>query len=102
MPRISDHDLPAEPATADERATVLLRRCLAYAAGCLRAARDAFGDDAVRAYVSLSPGGLDEELKDGGGGGGAVPGMGTQGDRYLRARDENLRRGAVRLFGVEK
>ncbi|MEV7570074.1 hypothetical protein [Streptomyces tanashiensis] len=41
---------------------VLLRRCLAYAAGCLRAAQEHFGDDAVRAYVSLSLGGLDDDL----------------------------------------
>ncbi|WP_225801508.1 hypothetical protein [Streptomyces sp. NK15101] len=59
---MTDYDLSAEPAAADERANVLLRRCLAYAAGCLRAARDHFGDDEVRAYVSLSLGGLDDDL----------------------------------------
>ncbi|MGW5424058.1 hypothetical protein [Streptomyces sp. NPDC003943] len=59
---MTDYDLPAEPAAASERAKVLLRRCLAYAAACLRAARDHFGDDAVRAYVSLSLGGLDDDL----------------------------------------
>ncbi|MFJ5937160.1 hypothetical protein [Streptomyces sp. NPDC093071] len=59
---MTDHDLPTGPAAADERADALLRRCLAYAAACLLAARDRFRDDAVRAYVSLSPGGLDEDL----------------------------------------
>ncbi|MFI1657313.1 hypothetical protein ACH4ZU_20740 [Streptomyces sp. NPDC020472] len=59
---MTDYDLPTEPAAADERTNVLLRRCLAYAADCLRAARDHFGDDRVRAYVSLSLGGLDDDL----------------------------------------
>ncbi|MFF9849421.1 hypothetical protein [Streptomyces litmocidini] len=59
---MTDHDLSTEPAATDVRANVLLRRCLAYAAGCLRAARDHFGDDEVRAYVSLSLGGLDDDL----------------------------------------
>ncbi|MEU0402763.1 hypothetical protein ABZ318_21465 [Streptomyces sp. NPDC006197] len=59
---MTDYDLSTEPAATDERANVLLRRCLAYAAGCLRAAQDHFGDDGVRAYVSLSPGGLDDDL----------------------------------------
>ncbi|MER5960961.1 hypothetical protein [Streptomyces sp. NPDC002057] len=59
---MTDYDLPAEPAAADARASVLLRRCLAYAADCLRAAGEQFGDDAVRAYVSLSLGGLDDDL----------------------------------------
>ncbi|MFC7933536.1 hypothetical protein [Streptomyces cinereoruber] len=59
---MTDLDLPVGPAAVDERARVLLRRCLAYSAACLRAARDRFGDDAVRAYVSLSFGGLDEDL----------------------------------------
>ncbi|WP_411109541.1 hypothetical protein [Streptomyces sp. c-19] len=59
---MTDYDLSTEPAATDERANVLLRRCLAYAAGCLRAAEDHFGDDKVRAYVSLSLGGLDDDL----------------------------------------
>ncbi|MGW5422690.1 hypothetical protein [Streptomyces sp. NPDC003943] len=59
---MTDYDLPAEPAAASQRTKVLLRRCLVYAAACLRAARDHFGDDAVRGYVSLSLGGLDDDL----------------------------------------
>ncbi|MFF9196621.1 hypothetical protein ACF09L_15570 [Streptomyces sp. NPDC014779] len=59
---MTDYDLPTEPAAADERATVLLRRCLAYADACLRTAQEHFGDDEVRAYVSLSLGGLDDDL----------------------------------------
>ncbi|MFB7512815.1 hypothetical protein [Streptomyces sp. NPDC056144] len=59
---MTDYDLPADSAAADERASILLRRCLAYAEACLTSARDRFGDDEVRAYVSLSLGGLDDDL----------------------------------------
>ncbi|MCZ0983027.1 hypothetical protein O1L60_39795 [Streptomyces diastatochromogenes] len=70
---MTDYDLPTDPtdpassstaaaAAANERTNVLLRRCLAYTAACLRTARDHFGDDHVRAYVSLSLGGLDDDL----------------------------------------
>ncbi|MFI8963403.1 hypothetical protein ACIGO8_14965 [Streptomyces sp. NPDC053493] len=80
---MTDHDLPAGADTGDGtgdgpgtgdggavgaavgaavRAHTLLRRCLAYAAGCLRAAEETFGDDAVRAYVVLSPDGTDDGL----------------------------------------
>ncbi|MEU9533298.1 hypothetical protein [Streptomyces sp. NPDC048213] len=48
---MTDYDLPS---AADERAPLLVRRCLAYVAACLGRARKDFGDSAVRAYVSLS------------------------------------------------
>ncbi|MGW0671834.1 hypothetical protein [Streptomyces sp. NPDC002746] len=47
---MTDYDLPT---ATDERAPVLVRRCLAYIAACLRRAQEDFGDTAVRAYVSL-------------------------------------------------
>lgn len=54
-----DWDLPT--ATA-ERTNPLLRRCLAYIGACLRKAAGEFGDDRVKAYLSLSLGGLDDDL----------------------------------------
>ncbi|ROQ67840.1 hypothetical protein EDD93_2286 [Streptomyces sp. 840.1] len=48
---MTDYDLPI---LTDERAPVLVRRCLAYVAACLQRAQEDFGDTAVRAYVSLS------------------------------------------------
>ncbi|MBM7437762.1 hypothetical protein [Streptomyces sp. HB132] len=56
---MTDYDLPAAP---DERAPLLVRRCLAYAAACLRGARDHFGDTAVKSYVSFSFADTDEAL----------------------------------------
>ncbi|WP_239078292.1 hypothetical protein [Streptomyces sp. SID9124] len=54
---MTDYDLPT---ATDERAPVLVRRCLAYVAACLRRARDDFGDTAVKAYVTLSFADTDE------------------------------------------
>lgn len=54
---MTDYDLPA---ATDERAPVLVRRCLAYVAVCLRGAQEHFGDTAVKAYVSLSFADTDE------------------------------------------
>lgn len=54
---MTDYDLPT---ATDERAPVLVRRCLAYVAACLQRAQEDFGDTAVRAYVSLSFADTDE------------------------------------------
>ncbi|MGW6941749.1 hypothetical protein ACWGF3_22490 [Streptomyces xanthophaeus] len=54
-----DYDLP--PAES-ERTGPLLRRCLAYAFGCLGEAEKKFGDQEVHSYVILSMGGVDDDL----------------------------------------
>ncbi|MFJ7775343.1 hypothetical protein [Streptomyces yangpuensis] len=56
---MTDYDLPE---AAAERTGPLLRRCLAYALGCLDEAERKFGDGEVRSYVTLSLGGVDEDL----------------------------------------
>ncbi|HET6356383.1 hypothetical protein [Streptomyces sp.] len=53
-----DYDLPP---TGPERTGTLLQRCLSYAFGALDMANKAFGDQKVRAYVSLSLGGGDDD-----------------------------------------
>ncbi|MGW7356609.1 hypothetical protein ACWGI0_08145 [Streptomyces sp. NPDC054802] len=57
---MTDHDLP--PGAGRERAEVLLRRSMAYIGACLRSAEKEFGDRQVRAYLSLSLGGTDDDL----------------------------------------
>ncbi|MGA5419452.1 hypothetical protein [Streptomyces lavendulocolor] len=52
-----DYDLPA---TGTERTRILLKRCLSYSFACLNEARKRFGDQEVKAYVSLSVGGCDD------------------------------------------
>ncbi|MEU1486907.1 hypothetical protein [Streptomyces sp. NPDC005752] len=56
---MTDHDLPS---ATDERAPLLVRRCLAYVAACLHGAQEHFGDTAVKSYVSLSFADTDEAL----------------------------------------
>ncbi|MFH9465881.1 hypothetical protein ACH4LT_01055 [Streptomyces clavifer] len=56
---MTDYDLPA---ATDERAPLLVRRCLAYVAACLRGAQEHFGDTAVKSYVSFSFADTDEAL----------------------------------------
>ncbi|MER7106239.1 hypothetical protein [Streptomyces sp. NPDC000229] len=53
-----DYDLPA---TGAERTEALLRRSLSYAFACLGKAGERFGDQEVKAYVSLSLGGCDDD-----------------------------------------
>jgi hypothetical protein len=56
---MTDYDLPQ---TGSARTVTLLRRCFSYAFACLREAEKAFGDQGVRAYVSLSLGGVNEDM----------------------------------------
>lgn len=53
-----DYDLPP---TGSERTAALLQRCLSYAFGALDEASKAFGDQEIRACVSLSLGGSDDD-----------------------------------------
>ncbi|MFE9722279.1 hypothetical protein ACFYQ5_01370 [Streptomyces sp. NPDC005794] len=48
---MTDYDLSS---ATDERAPLLVRRCLAYVAACLHGAQKHFGDTAVKGYVSFS------------------------------------------------
>ncbi|MGN5633834.1 hypothetical protein [Streptomyces sp. AC154] len=48
---MTDYDLPA---ATDERAPLLVRRCLAYVTACLHRAQGHFGDTAVKSYISFS------------------------------------------------
>ncbi|MBK5996747.1 hypothetical protein JHN53_35070 [Streptomyces sp. MBT58] len=48
---MADDDLPT---ATDERAPLLVRRCLPYVVACLHAAQEHFGDTAVKSYVSFS------------------------------------------------
>jgi hypothetical protein len=54
-----DYDLPRNPA---ERNNILLRRCFAYAFSCLDRASEEFNDKDVRGYVSLSMGGVHDDV----------------------------------------
>ncbi|MFD9218794.1 hypothetical protein ACFWDI_01885 [Streptomyces sp. NPDC060064] len=54
-----DYDLPV---SGNEREETLLRRCLAYCFACLDKASEQLGSNSVMAYVSISAGGLDEEI----------------------------------------
>lgn len=54
---MTDYDLPT---ATDERAPLLVRRCLAYVAACLHRAQEDFGDTAVKSYISFSFADTDE------------------------------------------
>ncbi|MFE9020122.1 hypothetical protein ACFYNL_16375 [Streptomyces sp. NPDC007808] len=54
-----DYELPS---TEPERTVLLLRRCLSYSFGALSEASKAFGDQEVRAYVSLATGGICDDV----------------------------------------
>ncbi|WP_393084858.1 hypothetical protein [Streptomyces sp. LN704] len=56
---MTDYDLPESGHDREER---LLRRCLAYSFACLESAAGQFGENSVSAYVSLSMGGLDDDV----------------------------------------
>jgi hypothetical protein len=56
---MTDYDLPESGQSREEQ---LLRRCLAYSFACLESAADQFGKNSVCAYVSLSMGGLDDDV----------------------------------------
>ncbi|WP_406095136.1 hypothetical protein [Streptomyces sp. NBC_01013] len=56
---MTDYDLPT---ATNERAPLLVRRCLAYVAACLQRAQEDFGDTAVKSYVSFSFADTDEAL----------------------------------------